>query len=178
MVVHACRPRQPNPDRPSSGTLSISRVRPARAAITSVGRRRSRRPRRSRRRGRQAAARAAATASPPLRRPPGRLRSRAGWRRARARSAGESRTFRDESARPSASRTVGTTRISRSRFRSRTICLTTATCCASFCPKNATRRADDREELDADGGDAAEMAGPMVAFETARRRRRSSIHVA
>ena len=50
---------------------------------------------------------------------------------------GESSTLRDESARPSSSRTVSTTRISTSRLRSRTSCFTTATCCASFRPNQA-----------------------------------------
>src|SRR6185312_9794534 len=56
---------------------------------------------------------------------------------ARARSAADRWTLRDESASPSASRTVGTTRISTGTFRSRTRFLITATCCASFWPKYA-----------------------------------------
>ena len=45
--------------------------------------------------------------------------------------------MRDDSASPSSSRTVGSTRISRSRFRSRTMRRITAACCASFWPKYA-----------------------------------------
>ena len=46
--------------------------------------------------------------------------------------------MREESARPSGSRTVGITSILLGMSRSRTIRLTTATCCASFWPKYAT----------------------------------------
>ena len=60
-----------------------------------------------------------------------------GIARARERSSPDRRALREDSARPSWSRTVGTTRISRSRFRSRTRRRITATCWASFCPKNA-----------------------------------------
>ena len=52
-----------------------------------------------------------------------------------ARSSAERRALREESASPSSSRTVGQTRISTGTARSRTICLTTAACCASFWPK-------------------------------------------
>ena len=77
--------------------------------------------------------------------------------------------LRDESARPSASRTVGSDASSSSRSRSRTIRRTRATCCASFWPKYATSRADDVEQLQADGGDAAEVAGAERALERSRR---------
>ena len=73
--------------------------------------------------------------------------------------------MREESASPSASRTVGTTRISSSRFRSRTTCFTTATCCASLRPKYARSGRDDREQLHADRRDAAEVAGAVLALE-------------
>src|SRR6185312_4963940 len=56
---------------------------------------------------------------------------------ARSRSSVERRTLRDETASPSASRTVGTTRTSTGTFRSRTRRRITATCCASFWPKYA-----------------------------------------
>ena len=100
-------------------------------------------------------------------------RARAGSRAPGARSSGERRPLRDESASPSASRTVGTTRISSSRFRSRTTCFTTATCCASLRPKYARSRPDDREELQADGRDAAEVAGSVTRPRGPRRRPRA-----
>src|SRR5439155_6187906 len=53
------------------------------------------------------------------------------------RSSGPRYTFRELSASPSGSRTVGTTLISTPRSRSRASRLTTATCCASFWPKYA-----------------------------------------
>ena len=74
---------------------------------------------------------------PRSRRATARERARAAPRRARGRPA-PSRTLREESASPSASRTVGTTSMRTGRSRSRTIRRRTATCCASFWPKNAT----------------------------------------
>ena len=80
----------------------------------------------------RASARAAARDRRVARRP---ARARAAGR-ARARApAAERRPLREESARPSASRTVGTTRISSVEVRSRTSRRITATCCASFWPK-------------------------------------------
>ena len=90
---------------------------------------RSRRPRRSRSRGRSKRATPSAAASR------SRVARARGSSSAVARSAGESRALRDESARPSTSRTVGTTESSTSSARSRIIVRITSTCCASFCPK-------------------------------------------
>ena len=102
-----------------------------RARRRRVSGRRGRRPRRSRARARRRRARARACVCV------ARSRARAGSRApARARSA-VSRALREESASPSASRTVSTTRISTSRLRSRTSCFRTATCCASFRPNHA-----------------------------------------
>ena len=58
-----------------------------------------------------------------------------------------------------------TTRTSTSTFRSRTIRFTTATCCASFWPKNASSGADDVEELQTDRRDGAEVARAVRALE-------------
>ena len=81
--------------------------------------------------------------------------------------------LRDESASPSASRTVSTTRISTRALRSRTSCFTTATCCASLLPEPRDLRADEVEQLQADGGDAAEVAGPVLRPRARRPRQRA-----
>ena len=101
--------------RSSSWTLSISRVDPTRPAA-SVGRR-GRRPRRSQRpasappRGPPCAAAGSPSRWRPAR-PACRARGRA---RAAARSSPDKKTLRDESARPSGSRTVGQATISSGR---------------------------------------------------------------
>ena len=67
--------------------------------------------------------------------------------------------MREESARPSGSRTVGRTSILDGMSRSRTIRLTTATCWASFWPKYAASGRDDVQQLADDGADAREVPG-------------------
>ena len=112
---------------PSRTTLSIRRVAPTRTAAARTRGLEVGAPRRSRPRGRPARLAVARRASA--------ARQRG---RARSRSSGERSALRDDSARPSASRTVGSDadldRHAQGREPSRR---TTATCCASFWPKYA-----------------------------------------
>ncbi len=94
-----------------------------------------------------------------------------------ARSSGESRALRDESARPSASRTVGTTRSSTSSARSRISRPDHLDLLCVLLPEVHARRPDDREQLEHDGRHAAEVARARAPLEDraelGRRRPRS-----
>ncbi len=103
--------------------------------------------------------------------PGGRQRRRAATSRARARPRTRKR-LRDESARPSASRTVGTPTTSTPSARSRATPRTITSCWKSFSPKNAWLRPHQAEEARHDGGDAAEVAGARAALELVAERAR------
>ena len=139
----------------SGGSSRRARRRRGRAARTG-------RARRSRRRGRPA--RAGPRARFGVARREG---ARERERRARGRRAPGS-ALRDESASPSASRTVGTTRISSPRARSPTIRRTHLDLLGVLLAEVRAVGADDDEELQADGGDAAEVPGPEAALEHLR----------
>ena len=94
-----------------------------------------------------------------------RVASARGIASARARSAGPRRAFRDESASPSASRTVVTTRISSPRFEVADELLHDRDLLGVLAAEERELRPDEVEELQADGRDAAEVAGPGVALE-------------
>ena len=71
------------------------------------------------------------------------------------------------------SRTVGTATISTGRLRSATTRRTTATCCASFWPKNATSGCTIDEQLGAHRRHAPEVARPGRSLEHRGRARRA-----
>ncbi len=132
------------------------------------------------RRRRRSPALLAARRPPPLASPrsQGRLRPPDSHRRRRGRLAahGRARSPRRDPAgpryalrlliaRPSRSRTVGSTRSSSGKFRSAMRRRITATCWASFCPKYARSGCDDLEELGHDGRHPAEVSRTSRRFQ-------------
>ena len=88
------------------------------------------------------------------------LRWCARQQRARSRSSRERRTFRDESASPSASRTVGRTRTSSPRVEVANHALDHGGSLRVLLPEVRDVRPDG-EELEADRGDTAEVSRPV-----------------
>ena len=101
-----------------------------------------------------------------------RVSSARGIARARTRSSVESRAFRDENASPSWSRAVSTTLISTGDVEVADELLHDSDLLRVLLAEPRDLRADEVEQLQADGRDAAEVAGPVRALEPVRRARR------
>ena len=106
-----------------------------------------------------------------------RVASARGRASARSRSSGESSAFRDESASPSASRTVGRTRSSSVEVEVADHPPDDLDLLRVLLAEVRAARADDVEELQADGRDAAEVARAGASPSSPREALSTSTHV-